>query len=86
MNVSLRPELEALIREKVNSGRYRSASEVVREALRMLADREQLRALQLAELRKQLAVGVAQADRGEVADVDMAAIKGKARKRRKVRG
>ena len=41
MNVSLTPELEALVNEKVASGRYSSASEVVREALRYMADRDQ---------------------------------------------
>ncbi len=47
MNVSLTPELEAMIREKVDSGRYASASEVVREALRILEGREsELRYLQ----------------------------------------
>ena len=39
-NVSLTPELEALIDSKVASGRYRSASEVVRAALRLLDERE----------------------------------------------
>ena len=48
MNVSLTPELERLVNEKVGSGLYQTASEVVREALRLLKDRdharEQLRA------------------------------------------
>jgi antitoxin ParD1/3/4 len=39
-NVSLTPELEALVDAKVASGRYRSASEVVRAALRLLDERE----------------------------------------------
>ena len=39
-NVSLTPELEALVDQKVASGRYRSASEVVRAALRLLDERE----------------------------------------------
>jgi antitoxin ParD1/3/4 len=39
-NVSLTPELEALVDSKVASGRYRSASEVVRAALRLLDERE----------------------------------------------
>ncbi len=39
-NVSLTPELEALIDSKVASGHYRSASEVVRAALRLLDERE----------------------------------------------
>ena len=48
MNVSLTPELEQLVNEKVQSGLYQTASEVVREALRLLKERdharEQLRA------------------------------------------
>ena len=40
MNVSLTPELEALVNEKVRSGLYQTASEVVREALRLLKLRD----------------------------------------------
>jgi putative addiction module CopG family antidote len=40
MNVSLTPQLEKMIREKVESGMYNNASEVVREALRQMAERE----------------------------------------------
>ena len=43
MNVSLTPELERLVNEKVESGLYQTASEVVREALRLLKDRDQAR-------------------------------------------
>lgn len=61
MNVSLTPQLETMIRERVASGRYNNASEVVREALRLLEEREQL-----DHLRSLLAVGLEQAKRGEV--------------------
>ena len=40
MNVSLTPELEAFVEQAVKSGRYGSASEAVREGLRMLEERE----------------------------------------------
>jgi antitoxin ParD1/3/4 len=43
MNVSLTPELERLVNEKVESGMYQTASEVVREALRLLKERDQAR-------------------------------------------
>jgi antitoxin ParD1/3/4 len=43
MNVELTPELEQLIRSKVDSGRYSSASEVVGEALRLLDQRRVIR-------------------------------------------
>ncbi len=58
MNVSLTPELEGFIREKVESGRYHSSSEVVREALRLLEEREQLRQLRLEELRHDIQKGL----------------------------
>jgi len=47
MNVSLTPELERLVNEKVESGLYQTASEVVREALRLLKDRDHAREQQL---------------------------------------
>lgn len=50
MNVSLTPELEQYIQEKVSSGLYYSASEVVREGLRLLKEREQLQQIRLQEL------------------------------------
>jgi putative addiction module CopG family antidote len=40
MNVSLTPELEQLVNEKVRTGLYQTASEVVREALRLLKQRD----------------------------------------------
>ena len=54
MNVSLTPELEQFVQAKVESGRYNSASEVVRDALRLLDDHEQARATQLAEFNREL--------------------------------
>jgi antitoxin ParD1/3/4 len=67
-NVSLTPELEALIQEHVRSGRYTSASEVVREALRLPEDRDELRRLRLAELRSKVAAGLDSLDRGQPRD------------------
>jgi antitoxin ParD1/3/4 len=68
MNVSLTPKLEQFVQAKVESGRYNSASEVVREALRLLEDHEQTRAIQLAELNQELGRRLASLDRGESAD------------------
>lgn len=70
MNVSLTPELEQFVHEKVKSGRYLSASEVVREALRLLEERDRLYQAKLAELQQHLAIGIEQADRGELIDGD----------------
>jgi antitoxin ParD1/3/4 len=68
MNVSLTPELEQLVRQKVESGRYLSASEVVREGLRLLEERDRLYKARLAELQKEITLGIESSDRGEVYD------------------
>ncbi len=68
MNVSLTPELERFVQTKVQSGRYNSASEVVREALRLLEDHEKARAAQLAEFNQELDRRLASLDRGESVD------------------
>ena len=81
MNVSLTPELERLVNDKVASGLYTSASEVIREALRLFKERDEIRLLSFQELRRDIAEGLEQLDRGQAAPLDMTAIKAKARKR-----
>jgi antitoxin ParD1/3/4 len=68
MNVSLTPELERYINEKVEGGSYRSASEVVRESVRLMQRVEEDRAARLAALRRDIDEAVAQMDRGEWVD------------------
>ena len=68
MNVSLTPELEEFVSAKVGTGRYNSASEVVREALRLLEEHDQMRASQLAEFNQELGRRLASLDRGEKVD------------------
>ena len=68
MNVSLTPELERFVSGKVESGRYNSASEVVREALRLLEEHDSARAAQLAEFKGELGRRLAALDRGEIVD------------------
>lgn len=58
MNVSLTQELESLIAKKVKSGRYHSASEVVREALRLLEEQDELKEIRRKELRREIQKGV----------------------------
>jgi antitoxin ParD1/3/4 len=65
MNVHLTQELEQLVQSRVKSGRYGSASEVVRDALRLLADRDELMELRKQELRKKIAQGLDSLKRGE---------------------
>ena len=54
MNVHLTPELELLVQTKVQSGRYNSASEVVREALRLMEQKDEIRTIQLQGLRARM--------------------------------
>ena len=68
MNANLGPVLEEFVAELLESGLYQSQSEVVREGLRLLKEREDLKKLRLRELRKEIALGSEQADRGEFVD------------------
>ncbi len=68
MNVNLGAALDKFIADLLKTGLYQSQSEVVREGLRLLKEREELKNLRLAELRKEIAIGSRQADRGEFVD------------------
>jgi len=65
MNVSLTPELERRIAEKVEAGLYSTASEVVREGLRRLFREEAERERLITKLNEEIQIGLDQADRGE---------------------
>ena len=78
MNVNLTPRLEELVRAKVSSGLYTSASEVVREALRLLQEQDQMRAAKLDELRADIQKGLAS---GRAEEWNADAVKTKARAR-----
>lgn len=78
LNINLTPQLEALVRDKVASGLYGSASEVVREALRLLQEQDQLRAIKLQQLRADIREGI---DSGAGGDLDINAIKRRGRAR-----
>jgi antitoxin ParD1/3/4 len=79
MNVNLTPQLEDMVRSKVSSGLYTSASEVVREALRLMDEQDRLRQARLEELRRDIRKGL---DSGPSEPWDAAAVKAKARARR----
>jgi len=68
MNVNLGSVFDNFIAELLKTGLYQSQSEVVREGLRLLKEREELKNLRLAELRREIAIGIEQADRGEFVD------------------
>ena len=83
MNVSLTPELESFVNTKVQSGRYNSASEVIREALRLLEEQEQVRQAQLTAFRREIDRRMAALDRGE--RVDPATLRAEIRNRSEAR-
>ncbi len=82
MNVNLTPQLEVLVRAKVDSGMYTSASEVVREALRLMDEQDRLRQAKLQELQRDVRKGL---ESGTSAQWDATAVKEKARTRRAVK-
>ena len=70
MNISLTPKLEQMVREKVDSGYYNNASEVVREAVRLLKRTEERHALKMERLRAAIRDGDEALARGEFTDLD----------------
>lgn len=68
MNVSLTPEQEQLVQQKVKSGKYHSASDVVSEGLWLLEERDRIYQERLAELQKEITIGIEASERGEVSD------------------
>jgi antitoxin ParD1/3/4 len=74
MNVSLTPQLEKLVQDRVKSGRYTSASEVIREALRLLETHDRAIDQGLAQLRADVDAGLRQLDEGQASPFDQVAV------------
>jgi len=68
MEIQLSPELEQIVKDKVASGMYPNANEFVREAILRAVERDQLKRQRLNEA---IAIGIEQADRGELFDLDL---------------
>ncbi len=71
MNISLTPELEQLVNDKVKTGMYQTASEVIREGLRLLRERDQ----RVEALRRDVRAGFEAVERGEFTEYDATNIK-----------
>jgi antitoxin ParD1/3/4 len=80
MNVSLTPELAKFVNDKLKSGLFQTASEVIREALRLLEERDRLYQARLEDLRREVRRGLDQLDRGEGRPFDAHALKRRVRK------
>ena len=75
LNISLPAALESRVREQVSSGRYGSASEVVREALRFFEAYQSVQIASLAALKSDISQGLQDAQAGRVSTSDIEAIK-----------
>ena len=75
MNVSLTPALEKMVQKKVASGLYNSASEVIREALRLLEENDKMKRAKLKALREDVEVGIRQLDNGQFTEYDQKSAK-----------
>jgi antitoxin ParD1/3/4 len=85
MNDSLTAELEQFVNQRVESGKYQTASEVIRDGLRLLLEREELHQMKLDELRREIAIGLEQADQGSVAPLNAKETLARLRKKRQSR-
>jgi antitoxin ParD1/3/4 len=65
MNVHLGDTFDKFVAELIASGLYQSQSEVIREGLRLLKEREDIRKLRLEELRREVQLGIDEISRGE---------------------
>lgn len=79
LNISLPQEMEARVREHVASGMYGSASEVIREALRLFETYHSMQRASLAALKADIDAGVADLQAGRVTTLDTKALKSRAR-------
>lgn len=68
MNITLGQEFENRIAEKVESGLYNSASEVIRESLRMMFEKDALKEKQFDLLQKQVMMGFSQLQNQQYSD------------------
>ena len=69
MNVSLTPELQRFVADKIKSGTYSSASEVVSDALRLLEEQDRTRGQRLTEFNDEVRERLASLDRGEFVEL-----------------
>ena len=86
MNVNLTPELESFVRTKVGTGLYNSASEVVRDALRLLEEQDRVKELKLQLLREEIQKGLDELDAGKTSNLTVEDIKRLAREQVKAHG
>src|SRR5947209_5665395 len=80
MKITLTPELREFVKQKVRNGQYATAEEVVRGALQAMRAQEEWTAADVAELRREVMIGVRQMERGEISNWTAADIKAAGRR------
>jgi antitoxin ParD1/3/4 len=68
MSISLTPELEQFIQSQIASGKYSSTEDVIIAGIKLLEERERIYKGRFEELKREIAIGVEQLERGEVID------------------
>jgi antitoxin ParD1/3/4 len=86
MNITLEPEQEKFLQEKLKTGKYKTIDEVVIEAFKLLEERDSHYEKWLEETRKKVAVGIEQLERGEGIDSEIVIAKLKEQKKRRQSG
>lgn len=76
LSISLPEPMRKFVQQQVKAGSFSTTSEYIRSLLRGETQRQR----KVEALRQEVAIGIAQADRGETTELDMAAIMAKARK------
>jgi antitoxin ParD1/3/4 len=74
--ITLPIELQQFVRNQVDAGLFATEADVIFVALQQLRDRE----VRLAELRRDIQVGIDEADRGQTAPLDMNEIRAELRR------
>jgi antitoxin ParD1/3/4 len=68
MDITLQPELEQFIQEKITSGQYRSLDEAVNAGLKLLMEQELIYQGRFAQLKQEIMIGIEASEKGEVVD------------------
>ena len=80
MNVTLTPEMADFVKEQIEGGSYDSPGEVLDQALQLLKEQAEVKRMRLESLRRDIKIGVDEEQRGEIALLDIEAIKAEGRK------
>ncbi len=68
MNVHLGSVFDEFVADLLKGGQYQSQSEILRDGLRLLKEREEVKQMRLSALQKEIAAGMEQADQGQFVD------------------